>query len=141
MKMNSVENIDKFLNFEKGNYLICGRPVSGTSTLYNQLLVKLKNENDIFLTDLDNSFITTKSNIQYEVHRSTDVSNAKGKNIMNIHLLSNSMENEDDIPNELKEEFLCIYSKYSYTNEPTKDNEKKANINYTLKTFTMDMVQ
>jgi len=135
--MSSIENINKLLNFEEGNYLICGRPVSGTSTLFKQLLIKMGDKkHNIFTSNLDN-FIKTRNEKQYSVVNHSAVILNNNKNI-NIYILSEYMENENDIPNELKEDFLCIYSKYTYSDNPTKDNEKKANIK--LETLTIEEI-
>jgi hypothetical protein len=115
MSDTSKQNINKFLQLQRGHYLIFGSKseISNQILLYSKLLDMVRNKWDINTTPLDTKQIELPKGLSYSTNNSSKLLG----DTIKITVINNTMNSKDDIPQWVKENYNCIY----ITN---KNNEK-----------------
>jgi hypothetical protein len=122
----SVSNINKFLNLEKGHYVIIGQSgSSGKKSLLHKLLRKVRSTFDLNTTNLNSTKIEIPSGEFY----STDNPNKLLGGLITIRIITVPMK-KSDIPEWILKSYSCIYLPFQYVQKPKNENDKQQDIHF-----------
>jgi len=133
---SSVPIINKFLNLERGHYLIIGQGgPNGKSCLCSKLLSMVRSKYDINTTKTVSDKLETPAGT---IYKAESINKLLGGEIT-IRVITQGMK-KSDIPKWILDSYLCIYLPYKYVENPNLEFERQQQFNFMDTNVTVEQL-